>query len=268
VTGPLASSPRRPTVACPGPVLQYRPTKPNARAAASSPRSPCAATPPRHLHASAMQHRLHVRHTPSSPTLIHCELHTEGLSFSLHPFRAASSLCSPRTRAQPPLTESYRCATPSSCAMSTPSTFQPQADPLVVEVGTLKRYHRSRATAAESLHDVSLHRSSSGHTCSTPSTARAPDTFPPQHSIANDRRSSPPRQSPPADRPPPSSNHHGEPPAALRLKSKPPSLGATPRLFPRRPTTADRSNFTDEPPTSRGGGDFPPLFPQLGQIAE
>jgi hypothetical protein len=48
-TGPLASSSRRPTAACPGPVLQCQPTKPNACAAASSPRSPRVATPPRHL---------------------------------------------------------------------------------------------------------------------------------------------------------------------------------------------------------------------------
>jgi hypothetical protein len=47
---------------------------------------------------------------------------------------------------------------------------------------------------------------------------------------------------------------HGEPPAAFCLKSEPPSTGATPRLFPRRPTTVGRPNFTDEPPASGGGG--------------
>jgi hypothetical protein len=177
VIGPVASSPRRPTSACPGPVLQYQPTKPNARVATSSPRSPRAATPPRHLPPSPRAG--HAAPPPRAPhsvlaALIHCEFHTEGLSFSLHPFRAAFSLCSPRTRAQPPSTESYRCATPSSCAMNTPSTFQPQADPLVVEARTPKKCHRSRAAAGESLHDVSPHRSSSDHTYSTPSTGHLP----------------------------------------------------------------------------------------------
>jgi hypothetical protein len=68
--------------------------------------------------------------------------------------------------------------------------------------------------------------------------------------------------------PMPSSNCHGEPPAALRPKSKPPSPGATPRPFPRRPTTTGRTNFTGEPPASGGGGNFPPLLPRLGRNAE
>jgi hypothetical protein len=195
VTAPLASSPRRPTSACPGLLLQYQPTKLNAHAAASSPRSPRAATPPHHLPPSPRTgHAVPPPRAPHSvlAALIHCELYTEGLSFSLHPFRAASSLCSPRTQAQPPSTEPYCCATPSSCATNTPSTFQPQADPLVIEAGTPKKCHRSRAATTESIHDVSLHRSSSDHTYSTPSTTRAPDTFLPHHSSANDRRSSHP----------------------------------------------------------------------------
>jgi hypothetical protein len=49
----------------------------------------------------------------------------------------------------------------------------------------------------------------------------------------------------------------GEPPAAFCLKSEPPSPGATPGLFPRRPTTVGRPNFTGEPPASGGGGKFP-----------
>jgi hypothetical protein len=49
-----------------------------------------------------------------------------------------------------------------------------------------------------------------------------------------------------------------EPPTAFCLKSEPPSPGATLKLFPRRPTTAARLNFTGEPPTL--GGIFPPLF--------
>jgi hypothetical protein len=56
---------------------------------------------------------------------------------------------------------------------------------LVVEAETPKRCHRSRAAAAESIHDVSLHRSSSGHTCSTPSTARVPGTSTPTSTPAS-----------------------------------------------------------------------------------
>jgi hypothetical protein len=125
VTGPLASSPRWPTSACPDRLKRTR-------AATSSPRSPRVATPPRHLLPSPRAgHAVPPPRAPHSilAALIHCELHTEGLYFSLHPFRAASSLCSPLTRAQPPSTELYRCATPSSCATNTPSTFQPLADP-------------------------------------------------------------------------------------------------------------------------------------------
>jgi hypothetical protein len=54
----------------------------------------------------------------------------------------------------------------------------------------------------------------------------------------------------------PTAHRHGEPPAAIRPKSKPPSPRATPRLFPRRPTTTGRPNSAGEPPASGGGG-FP-----------
>jgi hypothetical protein len=68
-----------------------------------------------------------------------------------------------------------RLECPSSYATS---TLNPPAlgRLLVIEAETPKRCHRSRAAAAESIHDVSLHRSSSGHTYSTPSTARVPGT--------------------------------------------------------------------------------------------
>jgi hypothetical protein len=156
-------------------VLQCRPTRVQTTPslpttwAALSPRSPRAATPPRHLpadlHASAMQHRPHVHRTPSSPALIHCEPHTEGLPFSLHPFRAASSICSLRTRAQLPSTEPYRCATPSSCAMSTSSIFQPRATPLSSE-----QRHQRGATGVAPLRP----RASTGPPPATPAPPRAP----------------------------------------------------------------------------------------------
>jgi hypothetical protein len=70
----------------------------------------------------------------------------------------------------------------------------------------------------------------------------------------------PHRRTPPPDRPPSSSNRHGEPPAALRLNSRPPSLGDIPRLFTHRPTTVGRPDFT----SVRGGGDLLPYFPRVG----
>jgi hypothetical protein len=69
----------------------------------------------------------------------------------------------------------------------------------------------------------------------------------------------PHRRTPPPDRPPLSSNRHGEPPAALRLNSKPPSPRATPRLFTCQPTMVGQPDFTGELPTSGWGGS-PPLF--------
>jgi hypothetical protein len=73
----------------------------------------------------------------------------------------------------------------------------------------------------------------------------------------------PHRCTPPPDRPPPSSNRHGEPPAAFRLNSKPPSPEATPRLLTHRPMMAGRPDFTGKPPAS-GRGDSLPCFPWVG----
>jgi hypothetical protein len=221
-----------------------------------------------------MLRHLHVRRTPSSPPLSTASFTPKAYPFhSIH--FAPPPPSAPRAHELSRRRPSRTAAPPRATApREPPSTFQPQADPLVVEGGTPKKCHRSRAAAADSLHNVSPHRSSSDHTRSTPSTARAPDTFPSQHSDANDRRSSPPHRSPSPDRPQPSSNRHGEPPVAFCLKSEPPSPGATPRLFPCQPTTASRSNFTGEPPAS--GEEFSSpvshgwarLPSKLGRLAE
>jgi hypothetical protein len=73
---------------------------------------------------------------------------------------------------------------------------------------------------------------------------------------------------------PPTTLHHpsmpswratlGEPPTAFCLKSEPPSPRATPGLFPHRPTTVGRPNFTGKPPASGGGGQFPSLVSSAG----
>jgi hypothetical protein len=138
----------------------------------------------------------------------------------------------------------------------TPMLIRSEIDQMVGQE-LIKPLSDFRNAAAKSLHDSSPHLSSSGHVCTTPSTARTPNAFPPQQPTASDHRPPPPRRSPPADRPPPSSNHHGEPSAAFCLKSEPPSPGATPRLFPRRPMTVGRPNFTGEPSASGGGISLP-----------
>jgi hypothetical protein len=116
------------------------------------------------------------------------------------------------------------------------------------------------STCAESLHDVNPHRSSSCHTYSTPSTARAPDTFLPQHSTANDCRSSPPRRSPRAARPLPWSTFYDE-----LFPSPTPKSGSSPRRPPPRlvspPSTPLVHWNLPEPPPPRAMV-LPPLLLQ------
>jgi hypothetical protein len=153
-----------------------------------------------------MQHRLHVSRTPSSPSsaLIRCELHTEDFPSPFHSLRAASFLCSPRARDQSPSTEPYHCALSARAAAPRapppPSSLEPTTMSLSRDA---EESYRSCATAAKSLRDASPHRSSSGHVCTTPSTARTLDAFPPQQPAASDHRPPPPGRSPPVDRPPP-----------------------------------------------------------------
>jgi hypothetical protein len=130
-----------------------------------------------------MQRRLHVCRTPFSPALIRCEAPRRRffLSVLLPSCRLAPLLSSHASSSAVDRAVPQRLESPSSCATSTSSTFQPHDDHLVVEAETPKRCYRGcAAAAAESLRDASPHRSSSDHTCTIPSTARALDAFPPQ----------------------------------------------------------------------------------------
>jgi hypothetical protein len=118
----------------------------------------------RHLHAPAMQHHLHVRRTPSSPSpaLIRCELHTEDFPSPFHSLRAASFLCSLRARDQPSSTEPYHCAL--SARATAPRAPPPPSSPEPTTLSSSRdaeESYRSCAAAAKSLRDV----------CTTPSTA-------------------------------------------------------------------------------------------------
>jgi hypothetical protein len=149
---------------------------------------------------------LHVRRIPSSPSpaLIRCELHAEDFPSPFHSLHAASFLCSPRARDQPLSTEPYRCALSARAAAprGPPPPSSPEPTTLSLSRDAEESY-RSCATTAKSVRDASPHRSSSSHICTTPSTARTPNAFPPQQPAASDRWPPPPLLSPPADHPPP-----------------------------------------------------------------
>jgi hypothetical protein len=173
--------------------------------------------------------------------------------------RSASASTTPARRSTP---EPSRAAAPRA-----PLNPPAPSRLLVVEAETPKRCHRSRAAAVESIHDVSLHRSSSGNTCSTPSTARVPGT--------STSTSTPASTSSPVCRRrlfPARARHHGElptvslpPPFASNRSHHHP--GPLPGYFP----ADQRWSIGRISPVSRrrqGGGDFPPLFPRLDRIAE
>jgi hypothetical protein len=182
-----------------------------------------------------MQHRLHVRRTPSSPApaLIRCELHAEDFPSSFHSLRAASFLCSPCVRDQPSSTEPYHCAV--SARAAAPRAPPPPSSPEPTTLSSSRdaeESYRTCAVAAKSLRDASPHQSSSGHVCTTLSTAWTPDAFPPQQPAASDRRPPPPRRSPPADHPPPWSTFYGE-----LFPTPTPKSGSSPRRPPPRPVS-------------------------------
>jgi hypothetical protein len=166
VTGPLASSPRRPTLASPGPVVQCQPTKP---------RSPRAATPPRHLPAD-----LHARLTACAPRLllatVSCRVAVTCFAATATCLPAAapllSSLASTTAPLLPPLLlpAALLLSHPEQLLHEHPSTLQPQADSL-----SSKQKHQRDVTGAALLPSrASTTSAYTGPPLATPAPPRVP----------------------------------------------------------------------------------------------
>jgi hypothetical protein len=177
-------------------------------------------------------------------------------------------LCSPRALDQPLSTEPYRCAL--SARAAAPRAPPPPSSPEPTTLSSSRdaeESYRSCAAAAKSLRDASPHRSSSGHACTTPSTAQMSDAFPPQQPAANDRR--PPLHADPLR---PTAHRRGARSTVSfsslhRPKSDPPSRRHASRPFPPPPLTTGHRNRPTPPSPVRQRPGLPclPCFAQAAQ---